>query len=137
MTARQSAALRALQDVLDAAFRADPTLVGLVTGRIHDGLPRAPVLPCLAFAEARARDWSGGDSTGTRAELIVEVIADDDGRQRAMQTLDRACELATGALPPLAHGTLTLLRVTETDVDRFRDGRTWRARAAIEALIDG
>ena len=124
MTGRQSSALAALQGALAAAFAADPDLSARVSGRIHDGLPKAPVLPYLAFAEARTADWSGGETAGTRASLVVEAVADDGSRGRALAVLDRATALALGPLPALAHGTQTLIRVTNTVVDRLRDGPT-------------
>lgn len=137
MSARQSAALIALQASLATAFEADPDLRTRVQGRVHDGTPKAPVAPYLAFADARTTDWSGGETNGVRATIVLEAIAVDGERGRAVAILDRAGELALGPLPALAHGLLVLIRVTSTSVERLKDGRTWRARASIEALIDG
>jgi len=136
MSARQTAALLALQEALTAAFLADSQLAGLVKGRIHDSPPRGPVLPYLSFAEARARDFSGGDSTGTRALVAIEAMTGDGERARALDILDAAVARATETPLVLGQGTLVLIRQTETQVERLKDGRSWRARAVLEALID-
>ncbi|WP_237155547.1 DUF3168 domain-containing protein [Oryzibacter oryziterrae] len=135
MTARQTAAIAALQTALTTAFKADATLTGLVKGRIHDGLPRGPVMPCLVFADARGRDFSSGDGTGARVLLALEAYAGDTERSRALAVLDAALAVATTAPLSLTTGSLTLIRVSDTQVDRTRDG-AWRARAVIDALID-
>lgn len=137
MSAGQAAALVALQAALEAAFRADATLSGLVSGRIHDGTPKAAVTPYLAFAEARASDWSGGETTGARLRLTLEAVATDGERGRAMAIVGRASELAVSAPPVLGEGTMVLIRERDTGVERSKDGRTWRARVMLEALVDG
>jgi hypothetical protein len=137
VSARQTRVLLALQDALDAAFRADPALVALVGGRIHDGTPKAAVTPWLAFAEATARDWSSGDGTGVRAALTLEAVATDAERGRALDIVDAAAAIAVAAPLVLGHGTLVLIRANGAGVDRLRDGRSWRARITLEALVDG
>lgn len=137
MSARQTAALAALQTALAAAFAADPPLAALVGGRIHDGPPRAPVLPYLAFAGGKCSDFSGGDSLGTRARLTVEAVSGDGERGRSLAILDAAVTIATETPPALAVGSLVLIRLLGTTVERLKDGRSWRASAVLEALIDG
>jgi hypothetical protein len=137
VSARQTRVLIALQEALTAAFKADAALVAAVAGRIHDGTPKAAVTPYLAFAEAATRDWSSGDGTGVRALVTLEAIASDGERARALAILDAAAAVAVTVPLALAHGTLVLIRIADGGVERLRDGRTWRARTTLEALVDG
>jgi hypothetical protein len=137
MSLRPTAAALALQAALMQAFAADATLAGLVRGRIHDGPARATVVPYLAFAGLRTRDFSSGDGSGARVILTLEAVTGDGDRTRALTILDAALTVATGPAPALDVGKLVLLTVTTTEVERLKAGDRWRARATIEALIDG
>jgi hypothetical protein len=136
MSLRQSEAIAALSAALAAAFRADQPLMALTDGRIHDGAPRAPVSPYLALADARGRDFSDGDDAGARVQVLVEAVTADEERGRAVAILDRAVELAL-APPPLGTGRIVLIRLETTAVARARDGRGWRASAALDVLVEG
>lgn len=137
MSLRPTAAALTLQAALTQAFAADATLAGLVRGRIHDGPARATVVPYLAFAGLRTRDFSSGDGSGARVILTLEAVTGDGDRTRALTILDAALAVATGPAPALDVGKLVLLTVTTTEVERLKAGDRWRARATIEALIDG
>lgn len=137
MSIAEPRALIALQDALDAAFRADATLAGLVGGRIHDGPAKGLPTPWLAFTDASALDWSVAESDGVRAVLTLEAVGSDAERTRVLAVLDAAAAVVGGPLPALAAGTLVLIRTTGASVHRTDGGRTWRARLTVEALIDG
>jgi hypothetical protein len=137
MSARQTRVLAALQVALGGLFAADPTLMDLVGGRIHDGAPRAAVPPYLAFADMRARDFSGGDEAGARVSLALEAVTTDDARSRALSIVDRAVELALAGPVAPEHGTLVLLRLDTSGVTRLKDNRGWRAFAVLDAVVDG
>ncbi len=134
MSLSQTAALAALQGALAALFAGDAELMAAVGGRIHDGPPRGPVQPYLAFAEARTREVPGG---GVRVALGLEAVTTDDGRTRALSVLGRAVDLALAGPVILAGGVVVLLRADGTGIARLKDGRGWRAGATLDALIDG
>jgi hypothetical protein len=137
MSLRPTAAALALQAALTQAFAADATLAGLTRGRIHDGPGRATVVPYLAFAGLRTRDFSSGDGSGARVILTLEAVTGDGDRTRALTILDAALAVATDPALAITGGRLVLLTVTATEVERLKSGDRWRARATIEALIDG
>jgi hypothetical protein len=138
VSARQTRALAALQAALAERLKADATLRAAIGGRLHDGAPRAAVMPYLAFAEARGADFSASDGDGTRAALTIEAVDGEDGRGRALALVDRAVDLALDGPPlPLAEGRVVLIRLVSTTVARLPAGRGWRAGAVIEALVEG
>lgn len=136
MSARPAETLIAIQAGLKSAFQADAALAALVFGRIHDGTPRAGVLPYLAFTDARGRDWGGGESLGTRASLTLEAVAGDGERGRVMKILDAASERILAASLTVPGGSAVLVQVTDTAVERAKDGRTWRGRLVVDVLVD-
>jgi hypothetical protein len=126
-----------VQAAIAQRLAGDATLMQAVSGRIHDGAPRAAVPPYLAFAEARGSDFSAGDGDGTRAALTLESVDGEDGRGRALSLLDRAVDLALdGPPPPLADGRIVVIRLVSTAVARLPAGRGWRAAAILEALVE-
>jgi hypothetical protein len=130
--------LALLQAAIAARLAADATVMAAVSGRIHDGAPRAAVTPYLAFADARGADFSAGDADGTRASLMLEAVDGEDGRGRALSLVDRAVGLALEhPPPPLAEGRIVLLRLVSTAVARLPANRGWRATATLEALVEG
>lgn len=133
---RPAGMLAALQGAVRAALVADGTLAALVEGRIYDGPPRTGVTPWLAFAEGRALDWSHGDGTGARVTLALEALSNAPGRDQAAAIADRASAVIEGAALSLSGAHLVLVRIGTAQIDRLRDGRTWRARFTLEALID-
>lgn len=133
---RPTGMLAALQAAVRAALTADATLAGLVEGRIYDGPPRTGVTPYLAFAEGRALDWSHGDGTGARVTLALDALSNAPGRDQAVAIVDQASAVIEGATLTVAGGHLVLVRIGTAQVDRLRDGRTWRARFTLDALID-
>lgn len=137
MSLRPTTAALALQAALAEAFAADATLSGLVRGRIHDGPSRAAVAPYLAFAGVRTRDFSNGDGSGARVLLTLEAVSADGDRKRALQILDAAIAVATAPTLSLADAGLVLVTASEIQVERARASDQWRARATIDALIDG
>lgn len=137
MSIRPTAAALALQTALTDAFAADTTLSGLVRGRIHDGPPRAAVAPYLAFAGVRTRDFSSGESTGARVLLTLEAVSGDSDRKRAIAILDAALAVATDPGLHITGATLVLVTVTEIQAERLKSGDQWRARATLDAMIDG
>lgn len=137
MSIRQTTAALALQAALNAAFIADATLAGLVRGRIHDGPARAAVAPYLAFTLLRTRDFSSGDGSGARVSLTLEAVSGDGDRRRALAILDAALAVATAPTLAIAGGKLVLVTVAETQVERVKASDQWRARATLDALIDG
>jgi hypothetical protein len=137
VSARPAAVLAALQAALTVRFIADPGLMELVGGRIHDGAPPGPVPPYLAFADMRTRDFSDGDGSGARAAITIEAFTADPDRARALAIVDRAAELAlAGGLAP-TEGALVLIRIDTGGVARLKDGRGWRAFVVLDALVDG
>lgn len=137
MSIRPTAAALAVQSALTDAFIADATLSGLVRGRIHDGPPRAAVVPYLAFAGLRTRDFSSGDSAGARVLLTLEAVSGDSDRRRALAILDAALAVATDPGLQISGATLVLITVNDVQTDRTRSGDQWRARATLDAVIDG
>lgn len=137
MSVRQTTALAVLQSALADAFVADGILTEQVFGRIHDGAPRSGLMPYLAFAEARCDGFSAGDGAGAHVRLTLEALAADGERGRAVAILDRAVAIAVETPPQLSEGTLVLIAVAETVVERLKDGRSWRASAVLDALVDG
>ena len=61
----------------------------------------------------------------------------DGDRTRALTILDAALAAATDPALAITGGRLVLLTVATTEVERLKAGDRWRARATIEALIDG
>lgn len=137
MSARRSSILLAFETALLATFVADAPLCALVRGRIHGGSPRGPVLPYLAFAEARCGDFSSGDGDGAAVALTLEAVTDDGDRARALAIVDAALERALGADLTLTVGAMVLLKGGETRLERSRDGKGWRATVVLNALVDG
>lgn len=130
----QPAALAALRAALAARLAADGPLAAMVSGRIHDGTPRAAVMPYLALGDGRCRDVAPGVR---RASLAVEAVTADEGRERAEAIAGRAVEAALAAPLEPEGVTLVLLRLDTTAVTRLKDGCGWRATAVLDALVDG
>lgn len=128
--------LAALQGAVRAALMADTALTGLVQGRIYDGPPRTGVTPHLAFAEGRALDWGHGDGAGARLTLVLEAVSNAEGRGQAIAILERASAVVDAASLSVEGGHLVWMRIGSAQAERLRDGRTWRARITLDALVD-
>jgi hypothetical protein len=129
-------ALLDFQRTIFTALGADAGLATLVGARIHDGAPRRAVAPFVAFGEARSRDWSTGSDSGRRLSLVIEAVSDEGGRSEALAVSAAVEAVVQGALPAMVEHRLVLLQVGETAVERLKDGRTWRARVRVDALVE-
>ncbi|WP_181704335.1 DUF3168 domain-containing protein [Chthonobacter albigriseus] len=134
---RPTAALAEVQTAIRSALKADAALGTLVQGRIHDGPPKTSVTPWLSIGEGRTLNWGHGDAEGARLQLTLEALATDDDRSRVLAIADRAAAVVEGANLAVPGGTVVLVRLGAARVERLRDGRTWRARLAVDVLIDG
>ncbi|ODN72431.1 DUF3168 domain-containing protein [Methylobrevis pamukkalensis] len=137
MTGSRSGVARAFQKALHGRLGADPDLAGLLGGRIFDGPPPAgAVFPCLVHGAARTEDWSSDEAGGLRLRLDLEALSRQGGRGEALSII-AAAEQAIGAAALVPEdGRLVLLTFGETTTERLRDGRTWRCRLRLTALIE-
>ncbi len=138
MDADFSGAAAELQAALRARLSGDDALVALVGDRVVDGGPgRAAATPHLAFAGLRAEDWSTDEGEGARIELTLEAVSRQGGRAECLAVLSAASAAIAAAPLALASRTLVLLRSERLEVERLRDGRGWRGRLTLRALVEG
>ena len=131
---------RALGDTtaaLHAALISVPDVLAALGGdRLYDAAPQKAAYPYAVFGEISGRDWSGTAFHGTEATWRIEVFSRQRGRAEA-NAIARAIEQATTVLDLTPPGLrIVNLRVARIETARLRDGRTFRARLSLTALIE-
>lgn len=133
-----SDARRALFVGVHEALIGDPTLVGLVGGRVYDGAPRGAVHPFVSFGAASSRPLDGDPTPSVEHRLTVEVHSRAEGRTEASGIGERVRAVLDGAVLELIQQRLVSLRWLGTELVQSRDSSATRVvmrfRAVTEAV---
>lgn len=129
-------AATALQRAVRARLLGDAAVVAACGGRITDGPPTAGEYPYLAFASVRVRPFGGDEADGAEVTLGLDAVGRGGGRADVL-ALVAAVEAALAASAPGPDDMhLVALRLAGAEAERLRDGRTWRCRMTLVALVE-
>lgn len=127
----------ALRQAIRDRLLTDAPLLALLGGpRVHDAIPRAAPMPCIAFAQSRSRDWSAQGAPGREYEVTLDVWSAREGVREALEIADRVRTLLDDAPLALQGFALVRLQADETLAARDPAQRLSRARLRLRALTE-
>lgn len=127
----------ALRAAIRSILVLDTTLTGLLGGeRIYDETPRTAETPYVTFAEASARDWSAGGSSGHEHVFALSVWSRQGGDAEALGIAARIASVLDGTNPMASGHRVVLLRVTAHEVGRPTKDGLRRALVRFQALTE-
>lgn len=128
-----------LQAALVALWRADARVDEVISGRIHDRVPRERTFPYAFFGPSQTLDSDEGCGERWTVFQDVHVESRDVGRveaRRAADAMRRALRLAYRAGSLTAEGvTIEQARVRDVREPSTADGISSRVILVIEAIV--
>lgn len=127
----------ALQKALVATLRADPVLVGLLSGRVYDQPPAATAYPYATLGEDQILpDRGDGGYEGSDVTLTIHVWSRQDGFPEAKRIAGAIRAALTPGLALDPGTALVDLAFTEARFVREPDGITAHAVLTFTALTE-
>ncbi len=131
------ASAAALQEAVFAHLAADPALVALLAGAIHDSLPAGPLPPLyLSLGPELARDRSDATARGAEHEFTLSVVADLAGFHQAKTVAAAVCDALDAPALVLARGRLVALDFIRATAKREGAGDRRRIDLIFRARLD-
>ena len=126
----------ALQKAVVATLVADAGVGALVGDRIYDAPPRDAAFPYLTIGGLRVDDWSTGSEDGAEHRVTLHVWSRERGKRECYEVLEAVEAALHDAALVLEDHALVNLRFAFAEVDRERDGVTYRATARFRAVTE-
>ncbi|RMF37088.1 MAG: DUF3168 domain-containing protein [Alphaproteobacteria bacterium] len=130
-----------LQEAVFARLSADPTLSGLVGGRIYDAAPHAvqasdPLEDYVTLGEEVARAFDTATDHGASFDFAVAVHSGRQGYARAKAIAGAICDALIDAPLSLSRGKLIGLRFLQAQAQRGRPPVRRRIVLRFRAVIE-
>ena len=126
----------ALQAAIFQQLFTDPTLSGLVDGKIFDALPAGSVPPLyVAIGPEKVTDASDQTGGGAVHELTVSIVTESTGFAAAKDAAAAVSDALVDAQLVLTRGTLVSLRFYKASAARVGTGDTRRIDLIFRARV--